>query len=143
MADSLGRLNPGTKLYIHGDGTDTDAALRVIRNRFNLSTDTDPAGGTSNRLYIGRLPQGCVPRSVRIMTDANCSAINLTVGTTASAAKYMASAAGPNATQSLPVMPIAAQMADALTAYEDVYVTPSGNWPASGQIAVSMDFSKR
>jgi hypothetical protein len=144
MAYSRGKLYAGTALYKHGRGSDTDAALRLSRNVFDLASDSDPAGGTTNGLFLGTIREGCVPRGFRIACTTNLSGINFTIGTIASVAKYAAAAAGPAANAEVAyTMPIAAKSQDPLTAPEDIYAFPSGALQATGTLVTQMEYAHR
>lgn len=120
------------------DGSSHDAGLRSFKNSFDLTVD----GGGVEPLKIADLPSGCVVESILVRSDQNLSAINFTVGTAASAAKYAASAAGPNATAATLYPPLAIALT-ATTGREEIFLTPSGNMPSTGTLHVRVHASKR
>lgn len=144
MPNSLGTLNPGTRLYKHALGVDSDAAVRRFRNRFNLTTDADAAGGTQNSLFIGTLQTGQVLTASSLFSTANLSAINFTLGTIASPTLYGAAQAGPAANGLTRfTLTDAAYSMDPLTAPQDLYLFPSANLPATGKITAAFEASHR
>lgn len=142
MANSYGNYDPTTAGEL-ADGKMHDAGDRVFTKVFDLATDGDPAGGTTNLLHIGRVRKGSViTPEVKIASGANLSAINLSIGTLASDALYSAAAAGPNnTTQTRDILP--AMQGVPLTVDTDVYVKPSGAWPATGRIVTTLRASHR
>lgn len=115
-----------------------DAGVRTFKNSFDLTAD----GGGVEPMKVADLPPGCVVESVVVRSDQNLSAINFTLGTAASAAKYMASAAGPNATAATYYPPLAVSMT-ATTDREELFLTPSANMPSTGTLIVRVHVSKR
>lgn len=120
-------------------GTRHNSAVRRFGNSVDLAVE---GGGNTDTLKVADLPAGFVFDEIKISSTANCSGINFTLGTAADPDKYMTTTAGPNATTlgnlGLPAM---RQMA-ALTEGEEVFLTPSGNLPASGTIQVDIYGSK-
>ncbi|NLS27934.1 hypothetical protein S2M10_29360 [Sphingomonas sp. S2M10] len=144
MANSLGTLNPNGRLYKHASGTDTDAAVRRFRNRFNLATDADAAGGTTNGLFVGTLQTGQVLTGAEIASSVSLAAVNFTLGTIANPTLYGAAQAGPAANAVVRLtLTIAAYAMDAATAPQDLYLFPSANLPATGQIVAAFQASHR
>lgn len=142
MADSYGNYNP-TVANEFASGKMVDAGVRAFTKIFDLAADEDAAGGTSNRLHVGRIVRGSVIQAeFKVATGANLSAINLSLGTGGSAADHMAATAGPNnTTASYSILP--AKQGVALTEDTDLYLTPSGNLPSTGRIVVTIYASKR
>lgn len=142
MPTSYGNWNPNTP-NAKAKGTVHDAAVRAYEKVFNLATDGDAAGGTANVLHCGRVREGSKPMFFTIASTANLSALTFKIGTPADDDKYGTGIAGPNVATVLAHALAAAQDDDALTAPEDIIVTPSGNLPASGTITVRTFASHR
>lgn len=142
MPTSYGNFDP-TQPNKLANGAKVNAGLRAYEKVFDLATDSVPAGGTTNPLHAARLPKGAKFKHITVTSTANVSGINITVGTAAAADKYVAAAAGPNATTSVYHVKPAAASDDELTAPEDVLITPSGNWPGTGKVIVTTWVSKR
>jgi hypothetical protein len=122
-----GTLNPPKKLdFRHVGG-------KKRRVRATKPATTIAAG---DRLYIGKLPANCSPRTFSGITDTSFSTATVSIGTTASPTKYVnaktltatdtPTALGPKAS---------AYVADPLAADEDIWVTFGTAGVASGVIA--------
>ncbi len=142
MANSYGNYDP-TEPGELADGKMHDAGVRNYTKVFDLAADGDAAGGTTNPLHVARVRKGSVlDPQFFIASGANLSGINLSLGTAASAAVYSAAAAGPNNTTSVrQILP--ATQGVPLTVDTDIYITPSGAWPASGRIVTTIKASHR
>lgn len=141
MAGVYGSAYSSTDELHRAPGTVVDAGLRRFRNVFNFADSG--VGGTTTPLVAARLREGCALESVKLGSSVNVSGINISVGIAGTAAKYSAAAAGPNATRGERVIVSTALDDDALAAPEEVILTPSGNWPASGILVSDVFASKR
>lgn len=140
MATDYGTTYSSSDALHRAPGTRADAGVRSTKNVFDLAT---LLGGTTNLALAAKIPQGCEVTRVLVACTADASGINLKIGTSADDDKYGASAAGPNATTKEWLVPIATQDDAALSAPEDILITPSGNWPASGTLVTRIEYTKR
>ncbi|WP_343609359.1 hypothetical protein [Novosphingobium sp.] len=120
------------------DGRSHDAGVRSFENVFDLTVD----GGTNQALKIAEIQPGVHAQTVTLDTDQNLSAINFTVGTADTPAKYGASTAGPNATQKTIYVPLSLGLG-CTTVNEEIFLYPSANMPAAGSLKTRMHCSKR
>lgn len=105
---------------LRADGRVVHAKKRVIR----ASKDNTNALASGDKLFIGTLPQGAVVKAIRAVTDTSFATATISIGTLASASKYVSTKTltatdvptdlGPKAS---------AHVADPLSAPEDLYVT--------------------
>lgn len=142
MPTSYGNWNPNTP-NAKAAGKTHDAAVRLFEKMFNLATDSDAAGGTSNVLHVGRVREGSKVLFFTINSSANLSGITFNIGTAAVPAKYATGVTGPNAATVLAHALASAQDDEPLTAPEDIILTPSGALAASGTITVRTFASHR
>ena len=144
MPNSLGTLNPGTRAYKHALGADSDAGMRRFRNRFNLATDADAAGGTTNGLFVGTMQIGQVLSAAQLFATVNLSAINFTLGTIANPTLYGTAQAGPTAGGVVRItLTDAGYSMDPLSAPQDLYLFPSAALPATGKITAAFEATHR
>ena len=145
MAQSNGANFGGGDPAKLASGTRHDAGIRLFENKFDLESDDDAAGGTSNTLLVAKIREGCkISHGGYLSSTANLSGINFTLGTAADPDKYATAFAGPaaNATVTIPVLP-AMLAADPLSTPEDLILTPSGNLPAAGTVVAAVTAAKR
>lgn len=123
-------------------GTSHDAGVRRFRNTFDLATNG--GGGTAEPLKVAAVREGNCVESFSLASTVSLAAINFTVGTIGSPAKYATAQAGPaaNVRQSFQLS-VAMLAADALTKAEDIYLFPSAALPAAGTVVASVFSSKR
>lgn len=143
MANSYGDWNPTTP-DARADGCKHDAAKRAYVKKFNLATDADPAGGTSNKLHVGRVRAGsCIMPEFKIASTVNESGITFNLGTLADDDYFAAAVTGPaaNATVSGHILPAVQGLV--LAVDTDIYLTPSGNLAATGVIVSTIEASHR
>lgn len=141
MAGVYGSNWSATDPLTNAPGSTHDAPLRTYRNVFNFADSG--VGGTTNPLRIARLREGSHLEAVHIQSDQNLSGVNISGGITGDTAKYVAAAAGPNATFQRMLVKLAALDDDAIGAMEEIILTPSGNWPASGTLVTWVHASHR
>lgn len=123
-------------------GTSHDAGVRRFRNTFDLATNG--GGGTTEALKVAAVREGNCVEAVNLASSVSLAAINFTIGTLASPAKYGIAQAGPAANAKVSFnLPIAALAADALLKPEDIYLFPSAALPAAGTLVASLYSSKR
>lgn len=141
MSGTYGSAFSSTDPLAKAPGATVDAGDRLHRNVFNFADAG--VGGTTNPILLARVREGQFVHSARLSSDVNVSGINVTIGPLSSAAKYVAAAAGPNATTVSYAVKSSALDDDPLAAPEDIYATPSGNWPAAGTLVSLLVASKR
>lgn len=112
-------------------GQSHNAQVVAFGNAFDLAVD----GNTAQALKIADLPAGVVPLYFTIDCDQNVSALTFKLGTTADDDLYGAAANGPNATVQTRHVPVALGLTPTQAAAE-VFLTPSGNMPATGNLRV-------
>lgn len=134
----FGSIFSATDTLKKAPGEVHDAGVRTFKNSFDLTVD----GGTSEPMKVADLPPGCVVEAITIRSDQNLSGINFTLGTAATANKYMIASAGPNASAATYYPPLALALT-ATTDREELFVTPSGNMPNVGTMTVRIHVSKR
>jgi L-asparaginase/Glu-tRNA(Gln) amidotransferase subunit D len=128
MTTRFGQQFSGTDPLKKADGQVQNAGGREFKNGFNLATE----GGTVGPYLLGRLAQGNAFTQVELLSSANLSAINFTVGTIAAPTKYVAATAGPNASVVTLRPPLAALDPAPNVDPEDVYLFASANMPGAG-----------
>lgn len=141
MSGVYGTAFSGTDELNRAPGTVVDAGLRRHRNVFNFADSG--VGGAAAALIAARAREGCALQSIELHASVDVSAINISVGISGSTAKYVAATAGPNTTTKRCVVKSTALDDDALGAPEELLLTPSGNWPATGILIVDAFYSKR
>lgn len=140
MANIYGKNFSATDGLKKASGSSHDAGIRRFSNSVDLAVE---GGGGTNALLIGVKPRGTVFDSATIASTANISALNFTIGTAADPDKYQTTIAGPNAVVK-PNLGLPAMRAEApSTEDEEIFLTPSGNLPASGILEASFYVSKR
>lgn len=110
----------GTKPQKLSDGGLVNAKKRRIRASFPTGT----AQASGDRLYLGRLPFGATITRISAITDTSLSTATLSIGTTATPTKYVASKTLTTTDVPVDLGPKASAWAAAkLTEYEDLWLT--------------------
>lgn len=119
-----------------------DAGVRRFRNTFNLADAN--VGGTTNTPVVARLREHNALSACELSSTVSLAAVNFTLGTADDPDKYATAFAGPaaGATVRVPILP-AMLAADAISAPEEIILTPSAALPANGLVVASVYASHR
>jgi len=142
MADRYGDLNLTTANTL-GNGAVVNAGVRMYRKVFNFATDADGNAANTDLLHAVRIPAGGLLTGLKVSASADLSATDITVGSKASAARFVASTALPNATTKELTIKHAELIGAPLTDALDLFITPSANWPTVGTLVVLAEISHR
>lgn len=133
MTTRYGTQFSATDALKKANGTSHNSPVKGFKNKFALATE----GGTVGPYLLAKVGVGHVIDEFKLDTDANLSAINFTIGTLGTPAKYRAATAGPNATVVV-WQPLLANSIDASTEPEDIYLFASGNMPGAGSLKTTV-----
>ncbi len=142
MAGVSGSAYSTTDELAKAPGSSVDAGVRGFRNTFNFADAG--VGGTTNPILLARVPRGATVDAIRLSSSVDASGINVIVGKTGSTNKYVTTTAGPAAGVTKRFDIVVARLADdPLTDMEEIIMTPSGNWPATGTLVSLVNVLKR
>lgn len=118
----VGTDRDGTAPGVMVDGRLVDSKIRRLRATKDLTNIL--AFATSDRLYLGKLPAGATVKLITMNSDTSWGTTTISIGTTATPAKYVNAATNTVTDKPVILGPLAAAADNApLSAEEDIYVT--------------------